>query len=183
MKENNENMQMMNTANVQQANANAAKETAAATTADGGVSLSYSCGQATIHERHELLKEAGRCTMDFCKWLLGVALDEKHREEDARQERYIEKQRKQTAFAEKAKTNAIANAMIKRAEADEKKAEARIREAEAREKEAEARIRESEARIREAEAQMKQFVQAQAKAETGAVIDKKKKDEEEDPWI
>ena len=167
-------------ANAQVNTASQSRETASATTADGGVSYSYSCGQATIHERHELLKEAGRGTMDFCKWLLGVALDEKHREEDARQERYIEKQRKQTAFAEKAKTNAIANAMIKRAEADEKKAEARIREAEAREKEAEARIRESEARIREAEAQMKQFVQAQAKAETGAVIEKRKNKVEDD---
>ena len=138
-------------ANVQAATQvqNVAKETSAATTADGGISTSYSCGYATIHEGRELLKEAGRGTVDFLKWLAEIALTEKHREDDAKQERYLARQNKQAAFADKARANAMANAMIKRAEADEKKAEADIAKSNVQMKDLE--LRERAIAIREKE--------------------------------
>jgi len=153
-------------------NAAQARETSTATTADGGVSYAYSCGYATINRTETMLEKAGGRLMDELHTLVGIALAERRREDDAKQQRYIERMRRQTAQAEKARAKASADAIIARAKADEKRAEAEIAKANAKIKELE--LRERDIALRE-----KQLAKAETEA-TYATIEKKHKKVDDD---
>ena len=157
-----------------------ARETATSTTADGGVSYSYSCGYATIDRTESMIEKAGGRAMDELHFWGGVLLAEKHREDDAKQQRYLAKQQAQVERAKKIRVQTQAQVEIKKADAEIAKANADAKKAEAEIANANAKMKELELRERDIAIREKEL-NIQAKAETAVMtIEKKHKKVEDD---